>query len=88
MNKEGLVRKYKEITGATLNESKIAVNGILEAIVAGMKEEGEVKISGFGTFSVVEKEESQARNPLTGEAVTVPAHKVPSSNFLKHLKTL
>ena len=36
MNKEALIRKYKEITGASLKDSKVAVEGVIEAIVAGM----------------------------------------------------
>lgn len=88
MNKEALIRKYKEITGASLKDSKIAVDGVIEAIINGMAEAGEVKITGFGTFSLVEKEESQARNPKTGESVTVPAHKSPKFKFSKTLKDL
>lgn len=86
MNKEALIRKYKEITGASLKDSKVAVDGVIEAIVAGMAEAGEVKLSGFGTFSLVEKAESQARNPKTGESVVVPAHKAPKFKFSKTLK--
>ena len=36
MNKDALIRKYAEITGATLKDSKVAVDGVIEAIVAGM----------------------------------------------------
>ena len=86
MNKDALIRKYAEITGATLKDSKVAVDGVIEAIVAGMAEAGEVKLSGFGTFSLVEKAESQARNPKTGETVVVPAHKAPKFKFSKTLK--
>ena len=36
-----------------------------------------VQIVGFGTFSVREREEHEARNPSTGEPVTVAASKTP-----------
>lgn len=88
MNKDALIRKYKEITGASLKDSKVAVDGVIEAIINGMAEAGEVKIAGFGTFSLVEKEESKARNPKTGEVITVPAHKSPKFKFSKTLKDL
>jgi DNA-binding protein HU-beta len=36
-----------------------------------------VKIVGFGTFVVTDRAAGEARNPRTGEKVTVPASKTP-----------
>lgn len=86
MNKEGLVREYKEITGATLKDSKTAIDGVIEAIVSGLKKEGSVGISGFGAFELVEKAEAVKKNPATQADVTVPAHKALKVKMSKTLK--
>lgn len=85
--KEQLVRKYAELTGKTLKESRESIDGVVNSIVGLLEEEGSVSIWGFGTFKLVEKAESIARNPKTGEEVVVPAHKqlkVKMSDTLKN----
>ena len=52
----------------------------VEAVFALMKEHlgaGEqVKLSGFGIFKVAYKRARRGRNPLTGEAIVIGAHRV------------
>lgn len=84
--KEQLVRKYAELTGASLKDSKTAIDATVNSIIALLEEEGSVSIWGFGSFELVEKAESVARNPKNGEEVIVPAHKklkVKMSDSLK-----
>lgn len=84
--KEQLVRKYAELTGASLKDSKTAIDATVNSIIALLEEEGSVSIWGFGSFELVEKAEGVARNPKTGEEVIVPAHKklkVKMSDSLK-----
>lgn len=45
------------------------------AILAGLKMDGEVKLAGFGKFTVAEREACQGRNPQTGEAIQIEASK-------------
>ena len=45
------------------------------AILAGLKMDGEVKLAGFGKFTVAEREARQGRNPQTGEAIQIEATK-------------
>lgn len=45
------------------------------AIHAGLKMDGEVKLAGFGKFTVAEREARQGRNPQTGEAIQIEASK-------------
>ena len=47
-----------------------------ELLKSTMKSEGEVIINAMGKYEVVSKPEREARNPLTGEQVKVPAKKV------------
>lgn len=43
-------------------------------ILAELKINGQATVRGFGTFKIKPMNERQARNPRTGESVTVPAH--------------
>lgn len=45
------------------------------AILAGLKMDGEVKLAGFGKFTVAEREARQGRNPQTGDAIQIEASK-------------
>lgn len=71
--------------------SKAAAGGILDTvfntIVDGLSEAGgEVKITGFGKFMAVHMPERKARNPRTGEQVTVPERTVVKFKPLGDLK--
>ena len=43
------------------------------AILAGLKMDGEVKLTGFGKFTKTAREARQGRNPQTGEALQIEA---------------
>lgn len=89
MNKEAVVRSIKEKSGdlkLTLKDSKAVLDIVLDAIVDGLKTEGSVSLQGFGTFELVEKAESEKRNPKTQEIVKVPAHKALKVKMSKTLK--
>lgn len=59
-----------------------ALTIITEQLAAGEP----VTLQGFGTFEVREHAATTARNPRTGEAVTVPAKRVPAFKPAKSLK--
>lgn len=54
---------------------------LVEAILSGLQRtlaSGEsVKISGFGSFAVVNRKSRQARNPRTGTPVIIPQRRYP-----------
>lgn len=52
MNKTELVSAVVESTGLAKKEVASAVDATLHAIESTLKEEGQVKIAGFGTFEV------------------------------------
>ena len=51
----------------------IFFNNIIERLAEG----GRVELRGFGAFSTRAREPRKGRNPRTGEAVDVPAKRVP-----------
>ena len=58
-------------------EVEQVVDIFFEEIAARLSEGGRVELRGFGTFSTREREARTGRNPRTGEAVDVPAKRVP-----------
>ncbi len=77
MNKGELVSAVAEKTGLSKAQAGEALDAALESIQETLKKGEEVKIVGFGTFTVADRPAGEARNPRTGEKVQVPASKAP-----------
>jgi len=86
MNKQSLVEAVHAILNGTKVQAEQVVDAVFDSIVAGLKKGEEVSIAGLGIFSVKARASRQARNPRTGEAITVPAMKVPKFRAAKALK--
>ena len=86
MNKLSLVEAVHAKIGGTKVQAEQAVDTIIEAITNTLKGGDEVSISGLGIFSVKTRAERQARNPRTGESLTVPSMRVPKFRAAKALK--
>ena len=56
MNKNELIRAIANKLGITLKEAAENLDGVLGAITDGLKAGEKIQISGFGTFSIKEKE--------------------------------
>ena len=86
MNKTELVAAVAEKAGLKKEDAAKAVNAVFEAISDALIEGEKVQLVGFGSFQVKERAEKQAKNPRTGEKITVPATKRPSFTAGKVLK--
>lgn len=58
-------------------EIEQVVDIFFDEISERLAEGGRVELRGFGAFSTREREARTGRNPRTGEAVEVPAKRVP-----------
>ncbi|MGN7329752.1 HU family DNA-binding protein [Bacillus altitudinis] len=86
MNKAELVSTVVEATGLAKKEVVSVVEATLDAIESTLKEEGQVKIAGFGTFEVATRAARKGRNPSTGEEIDIPETKAPKFKAAKALK--
>ena len=86
MNKQSLVEAVHAILNGTKVQAEQVVDTVFDSIVSGLKKGDDVSIAGLGIFSVKARASRQARNPRTGEAITVPAMKVPKFRAAKALK--
>lgn len=62
------------------------VETIISAITDTLKKGEEVSIAGLGIFSTKKRAAREARNPRTGEKISVPAMRVPKFRAAKALK--
>jgi len=86
MTKQDIVEDIALRTGLTKKEVSEAVELFLDQVGRALAEGRHLEIRGFGTFKVKERKARMARNPRTGEAVPVPARKVPVFKVSKMLK--
>lgn len=86
MNKQGIVDAVHEVLGSTKVQAEQVVDKVIDTIVATLKKGEEVSVAGLGIFSVKTRAARQARNPRTGETISVPSMKVPKFRAAKALK--
>ena len=86
MNKNDLIATVANDTGLSKAEATRSVDSVLNSITKALTGGGEVRLVGFGTFSVVQRKASQGRNPRTGEKIQIPASKQPKFKAGKALK--
>jgi len=86
MNKQELVDKVAEVADLPKTKAQEAVEAIFETIKGTLKKGDEVRLVGFGTFTVSERAATTGRNPRTGEAIAIPASKQPKFKAGKELK--
>ena len=86
MNKTELAAAVSEKTGLTRKDAERAVNVLLDTVAQELKNGNKVQLTGFGTFEVKDREDRVGRNPKTGEAVHIPATRMPVFKASKALK--
>ena len=72
MNKAEYIAKLAEELAVTKSEAAKNFNAVVKCIVHSMKENDELKFSGFGTFKVKQIKDTNMRLP-NGEKAYVPA---------------
>jgi DNA-binding protein HU-beta len=86
MNKNDLIDAVAERTSLAKSDAARAVEAVLGAITEAMQKGDAVTLSGFGTFATKSRAARTGRNPRTGEAIEIPASKVPGFKAGKGLK--
>jgi len=86
MNKNELVAAVSEATSLSKSDAQSAVDAVFSSITGELKKGGDVRLVGFGNFSVSRREASTGRNPQTGAEVQIPARNVPKFSAGKGLK--
>ena len=86
MNKQELIGQVADRAGLTRNDAMRAVETMLEVVTSALKRGDEVRLVGFGNFSVTRRKASVGRNPRTGEPIQIKATSQPKFRAGKVLK--
>ncbi len=86
MNKNELIASVAGSAGLSKADASKAVDSVFDAIESALAGGGEVRLVGFGTFSVANRAASMGRNPRTGERIQIAASKQPKFKAGKALK--
>lgn len=86
MTKADLIAKIAEAADTTKVDAEKVLNATFDVLTDALSEGEKVQILGFGTFEAKERAAREGRNPATGEAMHIPAMKVPSFKAADKLK--
>jgi len=86
VNKNELIAKISDDTDMSKADVTRAVDAVFDTITAQLKGGEEVRLVGFGTFTVSHRKATEGRNPRTGEKIHIPASKQPKFKAGKQLK--
>ncbi len=76
LTKDKLVTRLQDQLGMSKQESRQTVDRLLEIMKETLSQGEELLITGFGKFSVRQKNERRGRNPQTKESLVLAARKV------------
>ena len=88
MSKSELIGRMAEAAGITREQAKLALEAFTDHVGQTLKDGRDLRIVGFGSFSVSERAAGKARNPRTGEAVERPASRNARFRSGEGLKSL
>jgi DNA-binding protein HU-beta len=86
VNKDELARGVAERSGLEIGQAKQVVEATLAEITEQIAAGNEVRLTGFGKFSVSQRAARQGRNPRTGERMQIAAKAVPKFSAGAELK--
>jgi nucleoid DNA-binding protein len=86
VNKTELVERIAEESGVPTSEAHKHFEAFERVVTEALKSGEEVRITGFGKFSVRERKAREGRNPQTGEKIKIAAQKVPAFSAGNALK--
>ncbi len=86
MNKSELVSAVTSTSGASKADAARVVDAVCDVITNALSRGEDVRLVGFGRFSVVERSGHMGRNPSTGANIYIPAWRRPKFKAGRQLK--
>lgn len=88
MNKTELIAAAAEASGVPKKDAERVLNAAIDKITQILADGGRVQLSGFGIFETKTREARVGRNPVTRQAIDIPAARVPAFKPSKNLKEI
>src|SRR5215472_11963505 len=73
MTKKDMVKAIADDVGLLQGKVQKIIQRLLDGIIETLLHEGRIELRNFGVFEVKKRRARKARNPRTGERVSVPA---------------
>jgi DNA-binding protein HU-beta len=86
MNKQELTTAVADMAGLSRGDASKAVEAVFDTITRVLKKGDDVRLVGFGSFSVSQRKASTGRNPRTGAPMAIKASSQPKFRPGKGLK--
>ncbi len=86
MNKNELIAHVAETASMTKSDAAKAVDSVLDVITSSLSDGEEVRLAGFGTFTVTKRKATTGRNPRTGAPIKIAATTLPKFRAGKGLR--
>ncbi|MDR1391521.1 MAG: HU family DNA-binding protein [Holosporales bacterium] len=88
MNRVELVANIANISGLKKIEAEKALSAFIETVTSELSRGEEIRLVGFGIFSVTHRNATEGRNMKTGEPMRIPARDLPKFKPGKQLKEM
>ncbi len=86
MNKNDLVTAVVDTAALSKSDAARAVDAVFGCITNSLQGGSDVRIAGFGSFTVVDRKATTGRNPKTGEVLQIAASRQAKFKPAKALK--
>jgi DNA-binding protein HU-beta len=86
MKKKELIERIAEEADVPTSEAQKFFAAFEEVVTEALEAGEDVRITGFGKFSVRERKAREGRNPQTGQKMKIAAQKVPAFSAGNALK--
>ena len=73
MNKNELIAEIAEQTDLTKAKAAETVDAFISVVSKALSKGDEIRLVGFGTFTVVHRKATEGRNPRTGAVIKIAA---------------
>ncbi len=88
MIKDDLIEEVSRVVEIPRREAEVVVDTMLRSMVRALRAGDKVEIRGFGSFRPRQRAGRMARNPKSGQAVEVPAKRIPFFKPAKKVREL
>jgi nucleoid DNA-binding protein len=76
VTKKQIVKELSQRYGVDQAVTRKIVQGVLDAVVGSLAEEGRIELRNFGVFEIRNRASRVARNPRTNEPIRLPPRRV------------
>ncbi len=78
IGKQDLVSRVAQQANIPNKQAERVINSFIETVTIAMERGEEVRLTGFGTFKVVQRAPRKGRHPRTGQEMEIPGSQRPT----------